>query len=103
MTSRACDCSNACIYNMDNLIEIQFDYTYYLKKRKTPSFIDNNELLALSYDDFYSRVLSEVPHITKHLLSPIPVHAITKKIHVLLVSCIQIKQRAEGRNNLAEF
>ena len=53
-----------CIYNMDNLIEIQFDYTYYSKNRKTPSFIDNDDLLALSYD-FYSRMLSEVPHIAK--------------------------------------
>ena len=63
------------ICNMDNLIEIQFDYTYYskhhhLSKWKTPSFIDNEELLALSYDGFYSRMLSEVPHIAKVAATP---------------------------------
>lgn len=55
---------------MDNFIEIQFDYQYYSKNRIAPLFIGNDELLALSYDGFYSRMLSEVPHIAK--VAPMP-------------------------------
>jgi hypothetical protein len=50
---------------MDNFMEIQFDYQYYSKNRITPLLIGNDELLALSYDGFYLRMLSEVPHIAK--------------------------------------
>ena len=35
------------------------------KNRITPLLIGNDELLALSYDGFYLRMLSEVPHIAK--------------------------------------
>ena len=53
---------------MDNIIEIQFDYLYYSKRRVTPLFISTDELLSYSYDGFCSRMLQEVPHIAKMLL-----------------------------------
>ena len=55
---------------MDNFIEIQFDYTCYSKNRKTPLFINNDELLALSYDGFYTRMISEIPQIVKVAATP---------------------------------
>lgn len=58
------------IFLMDNFIEIQFDYQYYSKNRITPLFIGNDELLALSYDDFYSKMLNEVPHLAKITATP---------------------------------
>ena len=64
-----------CIYNTDNSVRLHVLF----KEQESTIIIDNDELLALSYDDFYSRMLSEVPHIAKHLLSSMPVHAITKK------------------------
>ena len=53
---------------MDNIIEIQFDYLYYSKRRVPPLFISTDELLSYSYDGFCSRMLQEVPHIAKMLL-----------------------------------
>ena len=50
---------------MDNIIEINFDYLYYSKRRVTPVFISMDELLALTYDGFYTKMLQEVPHIAK--------------------------------------
>jgi hypothetical protein len=67
-----------CVYTLLNIVlflwiilfDIQFDYQYYSKDRITPLFIGNDELLALSYDGFYSRMLSKVPHIAK--VAPTP-------------------------------
>ena len=50
---------------MDDLVEIQLQYDYYCQSRITPIFISKEDLLCLTYDDFLSRVLAEVPHITK--------------------------------------
>ncbi len=54
----------------NNCAEIHFEYKYYSKNRITPLFIGNDELLGLSYDGFYSRMLSEVPHIAKLAATP---------------------------------
>ena len=53
---------------MDNIVEIHFDYLYYSKRRVTPVFVSVDELLSLTYDEFYSRMLQEVPHIAKMVL-----------------------------------
>ena len=50
---------------MDNLIEVQIQYDYYGRSRITPIFMGKEELLSSTYDDFLSRVVGEVPHITK--------------------------------------
>ena len=53
---------------MDNIVEIHFDYLYYSKRRVTPVFVSVDELLSFTYDEFYSRMLQEVPHIAKMVL-----------------------------------
>ena len=50
---------------MDNIIEINFDYLYYSKRRVTPVFISMDKLLALTFDGFYTKMLQEVPCIAK--------------------------------------
>ena len=50
---------------MENLVEVQVLYKYYSKERITPLFIENNELLSLSYEEFYCRLLREVQHLRK--------------------------------------
>ena len=50
---------------MDDLVEIQLQYDYYCQSRITPIFISKEDLVSLTYDEFLSRVLAEVPHITK--------------------------------------
>ena len=50
---------------MDNLVEIQIEYKYYCNNRITPIFISNEDLVSLAYDDFFSRVVGEVPYLAK--------------------------------------
>ena len=50
---------------MDDLVEIQLQYDYYCKSRITPIFMSKEDLLRLTYDNFLSRVLAEIPHIAK--------------------------------------
>jgi hypothetical protein len=41
---------------MDNLPEIQVVYNYYCNNQITPIFIGNEDLVSLTYDDFFSCV-----------------------------------------------
>ena len=48
-----------------SLIQIKIIYTYYTRKRTTPLFIPEDELLSDDFQSFKDRVITEVPHLAK--------------------------------------
>ena len=48
-----------------SLIQVKVIYTYYTRKRTTPLFISEEELLSDNFKSFNYRILTEVPHLAK--------------------------------------
>ena len=48
-----------------SLIQVKVIYTYYTRKRTTPLFISEEELLSDNFKSFNDRILTEVPHLAK--------------------------------------
>jgi hypothetical protein len=50
---------------MNNLIDINVEYSYYSTTRRTPIYVNNEKLLTLNYDDFISLMIHEIPYLGK--------------------------------------
>ncbi|CAB3992166.1 Hypothetical predicted protein [Paramuricea clavata] len=48
-----------------SLVKIKIIYDYYTTKRITPIFIREEDLINLCYEEFKTRLISEVPHLDK--------------------------------------
>ena len=48
-----------------SLIHIKIIYTYYTRKRTTPLFIPEDELMSDDFQSFKDRIITEVPHLAK--------------------------------------
>ena len=47
-----------------SLVQIKVKYEYYSEKRITPLYMNEEDIL-MTYDDFKSRILEDVPHLNK--------------------------------------
>ena len=48
-----------------SLVKVKIIYHYYATKRVTPIFMMEEDLMSLSYDEFRTRLITEVPHLEK--------------------------------------
>ena len=48
-----------------SLVKVKIIYDYYATKRVTPIFMMEEDLMSLSYDEFRTRLITEVPHLEK--------------------------------------
>ena len=48
-----------------SLVKVKIIYDYYATKRVTPIFMLEEDLMSLTYDEFKTRLLTEVPHLEK--------------------------------------
>ena len=61
---------NLCIRYFQNflvmsLVQIKVEYEYYSEKRITTLYMNEEDILIMTHDDFKSRILEDVPHLNK--------------------------------------
>ena len=65
-----------------SLIQIKIIYTYYTRKRTTPIFISEDELLSDDFQSFRDRLITEVPHLAKLTCSPLQLTVLDDQLEV---------------------
>ena len=65
-----------------SLIQIKIIYTYYTRKRTTPIFISEDELLSDDFQSFKDRLITEVPHLAKLTCSPLQLTVLDDQLEV---------------------
>ena len=48
-----------------SVVKVKVIYDYYATKKVTPIFMMEEDLMNLSYDEFKTRLTTEVPHLQK--------------------------------------
>ncbi|CAB3991458.1 Hypothetical predicted protein [Paramuricea clavata] len=48
-----------------SFVQIKIEYDYYSSKRITPIFLNEEDKISMKYNDFKTRILNDVPHLSK--------------------------------------
>ena len=48
-----------------SVVQVKIVYSYYSAERVTPIFLNEEELLGLSYEAFKWKIVNEIPHLSK--------------------------------------
>ena len=48
-----------------SVMQVKIVYSYYSSERVTPTFLNNEEFLGLSFEAFKWKIINEMPHLSK--------------------------------------
>ncbi len=48
-----------------HLVELTVEYLYYGTTRKTPIYVEKNQLISMRYDQLTSLIVSEIPYLAR--------------------------------------